>query len=146
MAVSFLENEKKSTPKNDDSPPWEDHSAARDALTFFEEKEHFSLQEFEEQVLKSPETKARFAEHRAKFEEESGQRLEDSFEISKKDVTKAKKKISSLMKLDTGVEIRLKPSVIDHPERVLEHGYDEARGMKFIKVYFNEDSARTPDT
>ena len=63
------------------------------------------------------------------------------FEISKKDVTKAKKKIGAVMKLDTGVEVRLKPNVIDAPERVLEHGYDETRQMKFIKVFFNEDLA-----
>ncbi len=141
MAVSFLEKEKKSAPKSDDSPPWEDAGAVRDAISYFEEKEHFSLQEFEEQVLKTPETKAKFAEHRAKVEEETGQRLEETFEISKKDVSKAKKRIAAVMKLDTGVEIRLKPAVVSEPERVLEHGFDETRKMKFIKVWFNEDLA-----
>ena len=58
MAVSFLEKEKKekkaekSTPVDDDTPPWEDTGAVREALTYFEEKEQFSLQEFEEQVLR----------------------------------------------------------------------------------------------
>jgi hypothetical protein len=146
MAVSFLEKEKKAAPASDDSPPWEDSKAARDAITYFEEKEHFSLQEFEEVVLKTPETKARFAEHRAKIEEETGHPLEDAFEISKKDVSKAKRKIGALMKLDTGVEIRLKPTVMADPDRVLEHGYDEGKGMKFIKVYFNEDTARGGET
>lgn len=141
MAVSFLEKEKKAGPKGDDSPPWEDASAVRDAISYFEEKEHFSLQEFEEQVLKTPEAKTKFAEHRAKVEEETGQRLDESFEISKKDVSKAKKKIGAVMKLDTGVEIRLKPDVVSAPERVLEHGFDETRKMKFIKVWFNEDLA-----
>lgn len=75
------------------------------------------------------------------MEEETGQKFEETFEISKKDVTKAKKKIGAVMKLDTGVEVRLKPNVIDAPERVLEHGYDETRQMKFIKVFFNEDLA-----
>lgn len=141
MAVSFLEKEKKAEPKSDDSPPWEDASAVHDAITYFEEKEHFSLQEFEEQVLKTPETKAKFAEHRAKIEEETGQRLEDSFEISKKDVSKARKKIKAVMKLDTGAEIRLKPALAAKPEQVLEHGFDDERKMKFIKIYFNEDLA-----
>ena len=141
MAVSFLEQEKKSQPKSDDTPPWEDIKPLGDAISYFEEKEHFSLQEFEEQVLKTPETRAKFAEHRAKFEEETGQRLDESFEISKKDVSKAERKIGSLMRLDTGVEIRLKPSVVRNPDRVLEHGFDPQRGMKFIKVFFNEDSA-----
>ena len=27
------------------------------------------------------------------------------------------------------------------PDRVLEHGFDEVKEMKFIKIYFNEDLA-----
>lgn len=144
MAVSFLEKEKKERkpePKDDDTPPWEDHSPVRDAIQYFEEKEHFSLQEFEEEVLKTPEIKAKFAEHRAMVEEETGQRLDDSFEISKKDVSKAKKKIKTVLKLDTGAEVRLKPDLAAKPDKVLEHGFDEERKMKFIKIFFNEDLA-----
>ncbi len=139
MAVSFLEKEKKSEPRSDDSPPWEDNNAARNAITYFEEKEHFSLQEFEEQVLKTPESKAKFAQHRAEIEQQQGHRLDDSFEISKKDVSKAKKKIPRIMKLDTGVEIRLNPATAAKPEQVLEHGFDESRKMKFLKIFFNEN-------
>ncbi len=142
MAVAFLEKEKKDSSKaDDDTPPWDNSNAARDAITYFEEKENFSLHEFEEQVLKTPEAKAKFAEHRGRIEEEQGHRLDESFEISKKDVSKAKKKIRSTMKLDTGVEIRLKPSVAAKPDAVLEHGFDEARKMKFLKIFFNEDLA-----
>lgn len=144
MAVAFMEKEKKGKPKSnagDDTPPWDAANASRDAITYFEEKEKFSLQEFEEQVLKTPEAKAKFAEHRSKIEEEQGHPLEDSFEISKKDVTKAKNKIKTIMKLDTGAEIRLNPALAAKPDSVLEHGFDEARKMKFLKIYFNEDLA-----
>lgn len=150
MAVAFLEKEKKekkavkeegkSQSMEDDLPPWETSGAEKDALTYFEEKESFSLQEFEEEVLKTPEAKKRFAEHRSQVEEEQGQRFDDSFSISKKDVNKVKKKLQqSVMKLDTGVEIRLKPAAMAKADRVLEHGFDEGKKMKFIKVYFNED-------
>ena len=142
MAVAFMEKEKKEKPSaDDDTPPWDTSNAARDAITYFEEKEKFDLQEFEEEVLKTPEAKAKFAEHRSKIEEEQGHKLEDSFEISKKDVCKAKKKIRTSMKLDTGVDIRLKPALAAKPEQVLEHGFDEERKMKFIKIFFNEDLA-----
>jgi len=144
MAVAFLEKEKKEAPKkaaDDDTPPWDASSATRDAITYFEEKENFSLQEFEEQVLKSPEAKAKFAEHRNMVEQEQGHKLDDSFEISKKDVTKAKNKIKTTMKLDTGIEIRLKPAVATEPDKFLEHGFDDARNMKFIKVFYREDLA-----
>ena len=142
MAVAFMEKEKKEKPvAEDDTPPWDASNAARDAITYFEEKEKFNLGEFEEEVLKTPEAKAKFAEHRSQIEEEEGHKLEDSFEISKKDVNKAKKKIRSAMKLDTGVEIKLKPALAANPGKVLEHGFDEAKKMKFIKIYFNEDLA-----
>jgi hypothetical protein len=142
MAVAFATQEekvKKEKGANDDTPPWETCTAAKEALAYFEEKEQFSLQEFEEQVLRTPEAVAKFAEHRSKVEEEQGQRFEDSFEISKKDVSKAKKRIGTVVKLDTGVEIHVKPSFVSQPEPVLERGFDEAKGMKFIKVFFNED-------
>lgn len=147
LAVEFLEKEKKerkSTPAapGDDTPPWESSSATRDALDYFAEKETFSLQEFEESVLKTPDARKRFAEHKAKIEEETGHPLEDSFEISKKDVTSAKRRASqSFMKLDTGVEIRLRPNAIAKSSQILEHGFDESKKMKFIKVFFNEDLA-----
>lgn len=142
MAVAFMEKERKEKPPTDDeTPPWDTSNAARDAITYFEEKEKFDLREFEEEVLKTPEAKAKFAEHRNQVEAETGHKLDDSFEISKKDVTKAKKKIRSMMKLDTGVEIRLKPGVAAKADSVLEHGFDEAKRMKFIKIFFNEDLA-----
>jgi hypothetical protein len=143
MAVAFMEKEKKENPvtADDEAPPWDTATAARDALSYFEEKDKFSLQEFEEQVLKTPEAKAKFAEHRGKVEEEQGHRLEDNFEISKKDVSKAKKKIKSVLKLDTGAEIRLKPGLAAKSNDLLEHGFDEGRKMKFIKIFFNEDLA-----
>ena len=48
-----------------------------------------------------------------------------------------------MLKLDTGVEIHVKPSGDEQP--VLERGYDEAKGMKFVKVFYNRDlSAAAP--
>jgi len=139
MAVAFLEKEKKDKPQNDDTPPWDTKESARDAITYFKENERFSLQEFEEKVLKTPEAAAKFAEHRSKVEEEQGEKMEDSFQISKKGLSTAKKKIGSIIKLDTGVEIHLKPTFAGQPDSIFERGFDEEKGMKFIKVYFSKD-------
>lgn len=124
---------------DDDSPPWEVNAPAKEALSYFDGKKKFSLQEFEEQALRTPQAKARFAAERKRLEEDEGVKVADAFDISKRDVAKAKKGMKSIMKLDTGVEIRLKPKVVDKPEAVLEKGFDEAKGMKFIKVYYNKD-------
>jgi hypothetical protein len=139
MAVAFVAQEAKAQPRHDDAPPWEACSAAHDALGYFEGKDKFSLQEFEQEVLKTPAAAARFAAHRAHIEQEQGHRLDDSFDISRKDVTKARKKVSAVIKLDTGVEIHLKPALAGKPDAVIERGYDDAKGMKFIKVFFNQD-------
>ncbi|BCX49175.1 nucleoid-associated protein NdpA [Haloferula helveola] len=124
---------------DDDTPPWESKQAAKDALSYFDGKKTFSLAEFEEQALRTPEAKARFAEERRRMEEDEGVKIEDGFSISKKDVTKAKKLMSSIMKLDTGVEVRLKPKSFDQAEPVVEKGFDEERGMKYLKIFYRRD-------
>lgn len=124
-----------------DSPPWDVNEPAQEALSYLKGQKNFSLQEFEEQALRTDEAKSRFAEERKRVEEEEGIKLEENFDISKRDVTKAKKFMKSIMKLDTGVEIRLRPKVVDKPGDVLEKGFDESRKMNYIKVYFNEDLA-----
>ncbi len=139
MAVSFVE---KSQPVEDDTPPWEVCSAAQEAISFFDDREHFDLQEFEEKVLKTPDAKARFAEHRAVVEEQQGQPLKKSFEISPKDVKKAKKRIGAVMKLDTGVEVHVKSTFAS--ANVIERGFDDDKQMKYVKVYYNEDTNAGP--
>lgn len=134
MAVSFLEEQK----PEEDTPPWDTCNAAREALEYFDDREQFDLQEFEREVLKTPEAAAKFEEHRTRIEEEQGQTLDTSFEISKKDVTKAKKRIGAVLRLDTGVEIHVKSTLSTEYDPVLERGYDDAKGMKFVKVYYKE--------
>ncbi len=138
MAVAFLEEQHVTTGADDDTPPWESAAAAKDALDYFEGREKFELKEFEQEVLKSPDTIARFGEHRARAEDEQGQPLETSFEISRKDLAKAKKRIAAVLKLDTGVEIHIKPGAAES-NPLLERGFDDQKGMKFVKVYYNKD-------
>ena len=125
--------------EDDDSPPWDVNAPAKEALSYFDGKKKFSLQEFEEQALRTPQAKAKFAAERKRIEEEEGVKVDDDFDISKPAVVKAKKGMKSVMKLDTGVEIRLKPKVVDKPDTVLEKGYDEEKKMKYIKVFYRKD-------
>ncbi|HRJ09909.1 MAG TPA: nucleoid-associated protein [Prosthecobacter sp.] len=134
MAVSFIEEHKPAG----DTPPWDTCNAAREALAYFEEREQFDLGEFEQEVLKSPDAVAAFEDHRARVVEEQGQPLDTRFEISKKDITKAKRRIGAVLKLDTGVEIHVKSTLSTEHDPVLERGYDDAKGMKFVKVYYKE--------
>lgn len=148
MAVAAVTEKQAPKPKQDgeadssdteESPPWEVNSAAKNALAYFDSQDHFSMQEFEEKALKTDEAKARFKQERERLEKENGFTIEEGFDISKKDAVKARKLMKSVMKLDTGVEIRLKPKVVDAPEKVLEKGYDEEKKMKFLKIYYNSE-------
>jgi hypothetical protein len=113
--------------------------AAGEVIAYFDDREQFDLIEFEEKVLKTPDAVARFAGERHKLEEERGQPLDTSFEISPKDVKKVKKHAAAVLKLDTGFEIHIKPEVVTGGDWLLERGLDDAKGMKFIKIFYNED-------
>ncbi len=125
--------------EQEETPPWASCAAAHEAISYFDGKEKFDLREFEREVLKSPEAGERFAARRAAVEEETGVALPEQFDISPKDVDKAKKKIGAVIKLDTGVEVHIKSAFADQPETCIERGFDAARGMKFMKIYFNSD-------
>ncbi len=123
----------------EEPPPWESCSAAREAISYFEGRDKFDLGEFEREVLRTPEAGQRFAARRAAIEEETGAPLPREFEISPKDVDKAKRRIGAVIKLDTGVELHIKAAFADQPEPCIERGFDEERGMKYMKVFFNSD-------
>ncbi len=132
LAVSFLQGEGRDEPG---AVP-EQTVAAKRALDYFDTNDHFSLQEFEEEVLrKDPQMVAKFKEHKARFEEACGQPLQNSFGISHREATKVKRKVGGVMKFDTGVEIRLLP---DFQESALERGFDKKKGMGYVKIYFHE--------
>lgn len=134
MAVSAVKHDLDET-----IPPEDQSHAARDVIAYFDGHEHFDLDDFEKKVLKTPDAQARFADQRTKLEEDHGQPLETTFEISPKDIKKVMRRAGAVIKLDTGVEIHIKPAAPDQPAPALERGYDDKRDMKFIKVFFNED-------
>lgn len=137
MAVTAISET--TAPPAEGAPPWEANDAAKEALTYFDNREHFSLQEFEEKALRDDSTRERFREERKRLEEEEGFAIDEKFDISQKDITKAKKLMKSVMKFDTGVELRLKPKVVESPEKVMEKGYDDEKEMNYIKVFFNKE-------
>lgn len=135
MAVEFLKQEMPA----EEASPEQRCTAAQEALAWFDDREQFNLQEFEQDVLKTREAAEKFAEHRSRAEEEFGTPLETAFEIAPKQLNKVKRRVNAVLKLDTGVEIHLKPTFVGDNEHVLERGYDDERGMKFIKVFYHND-------
>ncbi|MFN0130227.1 MAG: nucleoid-associated protein [Verrucomicrobiales bacterium] len=121
------------------TPPEEASRALGEVVSYFDDREFFDLEEFEKTTLKSPQAVAHFTEERQKLEQERGQALQTNFEISAKEAKKVRKQAQSIVALDTGFEIHIKPEAATGADWLLERGQDEEKGMKYIKLYYNED-------
>ena len=48
--------------------------------------------------------------------------------------------IKSLIKLDTNIQIKLDSGDPEYNQQFIEKGFDEVRGMRFYKVYYNNET------
>ncbi|SHJ35176.1 nucleoid-associated protein [Propionispora hippei] len=110
------------------------------AVAYFDQNQSFDLDDFTQAVVKEPELIERFKEHKVMYELNQGLATVASFAISDQAVKTTKRKLKNLIKLDTDIEIKIKPAAAEQDAGdYIERGYDEARGMHFYKVYFNEE-------
>lgn len=111
---------------------------ANQATQYFSEKEQFEPESFQQEVLKDPDRIEAFRSYKENYKDDEGQPLEEEFQISSPAAKKAMGKLKSAVKLDSGVLLRFTPDFVDHPDSI-ERGFDEARGQKFIKLYYEEE-------
>jgi len=108
-----------------------------DSMDYFSKNEKFNFENFTEQVMGENEAYVQeFKEYQADF----GLETIDNFEISDTALKVAKKKVKNLIKLDTNIQIKLDFKDPEVSKHFIEKGYDEARGMHYYKVYFNEET------
>ena len=112
---------------------------ANRAISYLEESDEFDLDDFQTRALETPERIEQFAAFKADYEEEGGHDLEDRFTISKPEAKKARKRLKSRLRLDVGVDIQFSSGFISAADKFLERGYDEERGMEFVKVWFYQE-------
>jgi hypothetical protein len=112
---------------------------ANRAISYLADSEDFDLDEFQTVALEEPGLVERFSAYKADYEDETGQELQDRFSVSQKEAKKARNRLKSRLKLDTGVEMRFSSGFVREGERFLERGYDKEKQMKFVKVYFHNE-------
>lgn len=112
-------------------------AVAGKAIDYLSENKEFELSDFE-QSLEDPELIDQFTHFRKNYGEETGTVLEDQFGVSAAEARKAKRKLKGRLKLDTGAELRFSSAFIDQAENLLERGYDEEKGMNYLKIYFDK--------
>lgn len=108
---------------------------------YFENYTHFEEEEFKSLIFEQNHNKAdHFEAHKQNFQEKIG--IEDTadngFIISKPMVDKNKRSFKNNITLDTEMEIKVHSSR-PQADGFLERGYDEEKGMKYYKVYFNNE-------
>jgi hypothetical protein len=113
--------------------------AQRDALAFFSQREQFDLKDFEREVLREPDQVEAFGAHLQQQQREQGFALAPAFEISKKQADKALRKVHAVLRLDTGVEIHVRPGRAESEMPPLERGFDPSKGMHFVKVWYHRE-------
>ncbi len=109
----------------------------RKSVSFFNEREKFNLQEFEKEVLTEPEVIKEFEDYREGYNKRMGIKVaaEDDFDISFTAVKKNKKYMRTIKKLDHNFHL-----YIHGKTEYLEKGFDEAKGLKYYKVFYvNEE-------
>ncbi len=109
------------------------------SIDYFEANERIDTNEFKETLFPTEELKTQFQEFKTDYENNTGVVIADEFEISKPAFKKQKKNIKSNIKLDTDIQIKLDFRNPEASRQYLETGFDEQRGMKYYKIYFNEE-------
>lgn len=106
-----------------------------DSVDYFSKHDTFNVDDFTRDVAPL----AKFGEEFRSYQSDYNLQDINDFPISKPAVKSSTKKFGSLIKLDTGIQIRLNLNNPEASRQFLEKGFDETREMYFYKVYFNEE-------
>lgn len=106
------------------------------STSYFKEKDKFNLQDFEKEVLVQPEVIEAFGDYRKDFNKRMDLTAIDEFDVSPTAVKKNQKYMRSVVKLDKNFHI-----YIHSRHDYVERGYDEARGLKYYKLFYVNEEA-----
>lgn len=96
--------------------------------------EHLDFSTYSEQVFQNPEIQDKFKEYSNRRTEEIGVSFSDGIQPSTEAVRKKGIGSMTIIKLDKNFDVN-----IHGGEQFIERGYDEERGMKYYKLFFNEE-------
>jgi hypothetical protein len=107
------------------------------SINYFAKNKEFDSEDFKVSILSEhPKVSEVFTKYQSDFEEENGLTGEEGFRVSRQVVREAKRKFKSLIKLDTGVEIKIDRK---NQGEYIERGFDNQLQMGYYKVYFNKE-------
>lgn len=101
---------------------------------YFKENDMFELEDFATQLFDEPEQQEIFKEYATETAQYQGLSLENQFDISKQAVRKSGRAFKNVIKLDENFQIH-----IQGRRDLIETGYDEEKGKRFYKIYFDSE-------
>jgi hypothetical protein len=109
------------------------------AVNHFAKNDNFEESKFMSEVMENPALVPEFNNY--KLERAPKYKIEDltSFPIANTAVSAARKKIKSVINLDTHIQIKLDFINPESAEKFVEKGWDEERQMYYYLVYFNKE-------
>ncbi len=105
------------------------------SMKFLKENESFELEEFNEQVLHTPDIINSFSAYKTQFRDEHDLDIPENFQISESAVKNQSRFMKSVIKLDKNFHV-----YIHGEKQMVEKGYDEAKQLNYYKLYFKEES------
>lgn len=110
------------------------------SMNYLSDKSDLDINEFANEIFDEPEMRKEFLGYKSKYEKDTETEVKDSFPIAQNSVKSKKRSIKSLIKLDTNIQIKIDSNDPEYNQQFIEKGFDEVRGMKYYKVYFNKEN------
>jgi len=102
---------------------------------YFEEKEVFDLQDFENKVIENEEVINAFKDYKNNYADDKDLEIKDQFGISGNAVKKGKAQFKSVLKLDKNFHIYI------HGDRTrIVKGFDPSTGLHFYQVFYEQEN------
>lgn len=101
---------------------------------YFKENDMFEVDDFASTLFPEEEQQEAFKEYRDTYSKAYAAPLEDQFDISKQAAKKEARLLKSVIKLDKNFSIN-----VNGRRDLIERGYDEEKGKKFYKIYFDDE-------
>jgi len=105
------------------------------SVEYFDKKEKFTTEDFNEEVMEKPELIEAFNDYRQQYQVVNEVNTEDDFEISRPAFKGTKKYLRSVLKLDKNFHVYI------HGKRdFIEKGFDEGKGLHYYKLFFEDEN------
>jgi hypothetical protein len=105
------------------------------SMKFLKENDSFEIEDFNEQVLSSPEIINSFSEYKNQLRNEHDLDVPENFQISDSALKRQSRFMKSVIKLDKNFHI-----YIHGEKQMVEKGYDEGKQLNYYKLFFKEEN------